>query len=208
MDAEQLKKIAALIMQELRAADIPERRAQAASLHALYAITPAIGDGTPPDIVLPATFDAEYRAYAALAQDGDLNDIRYVYGRDDLDADDLLAQLAALHEVWADALWASLPVADGWRCAYHYQLAGRFFARSAHFTRSAWAYHHAGNKFQVLIAWEHAAEAYRCSAEAAEKAGDNKGLELARRSARRAIFCYKQVEENEIAEAVAQRFLE
>ena len=107
----------------------------------------------------------------------------------------LTLHLAGLHKAWANALWSSLLVPDNWRCAYHYEAAGYLQRELGDYHHSGQLYHFAGNKFRSVQAWERAADTYLASAKIAANGKDQRSMPLALRSARRAIYCFGQVEE-------------
>ena len=202
----------------LQRAALAEVRQQIASLKALYAAVLAEADA-PPQIVTPATFKDEYtkgyqRVWTPLlnldlaAAPAGLDaarqaTLRQVYGFSEAEwaefasVEAVVRRLADLHKTWADALWSSLLVPDSWRSAYHYEAAGYLQKKLNDYHHAGLYYHFAGNKFRSVQAWERAAETYIASAKIAAHGKDQRSMPLAQRSAKRAIFCYRQVEETE-----------
>jgi len=230
MDDETLLTVAQWVQHVLQHQELEEIQQQTASLKALYAaVLP--GGKPVPRIVTPATFKDEYtKGYrkvlmplltvkldSPLAKldaeskaifDADRQaELRQVYALSEeawaelTTVREVVLRLATLHKTWADALWGSLLVPDNWRSAYHYEAAGYLQKKLGDYHHAGQYYHFAGNKFRSVEAWERAAETYLISSKIAAHGKDRRSMPLALRSAKRAMFCYRQVEETKDVKA-------
>lgn len=185
---------------------LEEKRLDLERLKMLYASVPLLGQGDLPDAETPDVFDREYQAYLQVIDAEQERVTKQVYGLEKLPAQQRLGRLAEEHMRWARGLWSSNKVADGYRCAYHYRLAGYCFAKAARPYEAGWHYHYAGHKFRLLGELERAAECYILSAEQFQQSMADDAWALAQRAAKRAIACWEQVYEHQKAKAVAERF--